>query len=199
MARPRPRSEVSVALFTMSEPVPTELWMLKDGSTVEVKHVATTEGFPPIFMVEMVAPAAKSAYKTGQRTNCNLADFQQLIGQAPPKAAEPSPVAAPADYTTPKAARKAAKAKQTKLPGMTHPDDEVWEKKVAAYVETRDERMALNKTEKQMNNELLAMLKAADKTELQVDGHIVKIVAKDERVKVKRVEDEAADEDGDED
>lgn len=84
--------------------------------------------------------------------------------------------------------------KQAKLPGMDQPEDPELEKEVDEYVDVRDERMGLTKREKELNNKLLERLRAMGRTELRVEGHIVQIVAKDERVKVRKAK--AKDEDG---
>lgn len=87
--------------------------------------------------------------------------------------------------------KKPRKAKQTRLPGTArtdvHPDIEEAAQK---YVEVRDERMELTKREVKAQAALLAAMKAHKLTKYRVDAEDldVEIVAKDEKVKVKRVE-----------
>lgn len=185
--RNRPPTE-AVAVREMAKPTGSELWYLKDGSVFEVEAVISTEGKPDVFRGKLVTPADKDT-PAGSEFDCDLEDFKTRIGEAPPK-----PEAAP----TKKGKAAKTKAVQTKLPGIQHPEDAELEGEVTEYVETRNNRMALNKTEKELNNKLLARLKAMGKTELAVDGHIVKIVAKDERVKVVTNKDEDGEE-GEED
>lgn len=89
--------------------------------------------------------------------------------------------------------KKPGKGKQTKLPGTgrttedVHPDIE---EAATKYVEVRDERMELTKREVKAQAALLAAMKHHKLTKYRCDGEEldVEIVAKDEKVKVKRVE-----------
>ena len=78
-----------------------------------------------------------------------------------------------------------AKGKSDRLPGMESPAIEELEQKAAAYVKIRDKRIALSRSEHDMNQELLAIMKKRKLETYNHDGVKCTIVIEKEKVKVK--------------
>jgi len=82
--------------------------------------------------------------------------------------------------------------RQKELPGMEDKHLEDLETAATEYAEVRDKRMALTRKETDLKDILLTLMKRHQKTIYRVEEMEIKVVAKDETVKVKIL-------DGDED
>lgn len=80
--------------------------------------------------------------------------------------------------------------KQTDLPGMENRHLEDLEEAARNYAGVRDRRMALTRQETDLKDVLLTLMKRHAKVIYRVAEMEIKIVAKDETVKVKMLEDE---------
>lgn len=88
-------------------------------------------------------------------------------------------------------AKASRKGKQTKIPGTERSDTiPELEELATKYVDVRDRRMVLTKEEVKLRDELLAVMKANKLTKYLCDEEELEInvVAKDEKVKVRRIE-----------
>jgi hypothetical protein len=79
--------------------------------------------------------------------------------------------------------------RQKELPGMEdHHLDDI-EEMARDYADTRDKRMALNREESQLKEDLLALMKKYKKTVYRVEEMEIKIVVTEEKIKVRILED----------
>ena len=89
-----------------------------------------------------------------------------------------------------KKTKKARKLRQQNLPGMEPPKIKAIDNATEAYVEIRDSRMALTKTEVAKRDTVLRLMKEHDLTSYEYDGKVVSIVNGEPKVKVKTKKDE---------
>ncbi len=82
-------------------------------------------------------------------------------------------------------ANKKTTKRQKELPGMEDKHLEDLESAAMDYAEVRDKRMALTPKEKSLKDLLLTLMKRHSKTIYRVEEMEIKVVAKDETVKVK--------------
>lgn len=89
------------------------------------------------------------------------------------------------------------KAKQAHLPGMDPPSITEIDEAAEAYVEVRDERMALTESEGERRGLLLELMKKHELSTYEFDGKIVSVLA-EEKVKVKKSKVEEGDDEKEE-
>ena len=75
--------------------------------------------------------------------------------------------------------------RQARLPGVDDPEIEELESAAEEYVDVRDRRMALTEEEVELKGELLKLMHEHNKTKYVHNGTEIRVVAKDETVKVK--------------
>jgi hypothetical protein len=80
--------------------------------------------------------------------------------------------------------------RQKELPGMENKHLEDLEETATDYAEVRDKRMALTRRETDLKDVLLTLMKRHEKTVYRVEEMEIRVVAKDETVKVKILSDE---------
>ena len=90
-------------------------------------------------------------------------------------------------------ANKKRGKRQKELPGMEDKHLEDLEENALAYAGVRDKRMALTRKEHDLKDILLTLMKRHEKQVYRVEEMEIKIVAKDETVKVKILSDEDED------
>jgi hypothetical protein len=88
--------------------------------------------------------------------------------------------------STPKPKR--GRPRQTELPGMEDKHLEDLENMARDYAGVRDERMALNRTESDLKEKLLALMKKHDKKMYRVEEMEIRVVVTEEKVKVRILE-----------
>jgi hypothetical protein len=86
-------------------------------------------------------------------------------------------------------AKEAKKPRQARLPAVDDPEIEELEAAAEEYVEVRDRRMALTVDEVELKETLLSLMHKHSKQKYVHDGIEIRVVAKDETVKVKIAKD----------
>ena len=130
--------------------------------------------------------AAPRKRATHERALKNRPVDPEAAEQEQKKSAEPT-----GDEELLKTPANAAKRKprQGRLPGTEDPEIEELESAAEDYAEVRDKRMALTTDEVELKEELLKLMHAHDKTRYFHAGIEIRVVAKDETVKVKIAKD----------
>jgi hypothetical protein len=83
------------------------------------------------------------------------------------------------------AEKRGRKPRQPRLPQMEDPEIEDLEEAAEEYATIRDDRIALNQSEKKLKDQLLALMKANSKEHYHRNGIDVKLVHENETVKIR--------------
>jgi hypothetical protein len=103
--------------------------------------------------------------------------------ETPESAGEPENEAE--QLETPSTPKPKRTPRQARLPGVDDPEIEELESAAEEYVDVRDRRMALTEEEVELKGELLKLMHEHNKTKYVHNGTEIRVVAKDETVKVK--------------